>query len=214
MGLFDRKKEGGLMDVIRCDEPEYLVWKWRPSGDANSTKKENAIRWGSILRVKEGEVAVFFYKQNNGQMMDFIIGPHEQKIETSNLPILTTLVGSLWGGNSPFQAEIYYINLQGNNQIRFAVPYFDVADSRYPDFTVPVAVRGTITFNLTDYKQFIKLNRLIDFNLEQFNQQIKASVVKFTKNFVSNCPIDNSIPVLQLERKILEISDLIYLLLN
>ena len=28
MGLFDRKKEGGLMDVIRCDEKEYLVWKW------------------------------------------------------------------------------------------------------------------------------------------------------------------------------------------
>lgn len=209
MGLFDRKKEGGIMDVIRCDESEYLVWKWRPSGNVNSTKKENAIRWGSVLRVKEGEMAAFFYKKNDGQLMDFIIGPHEQKIETSNLPILTTLVGTLWGGNTPFQAEIYYINLQGNNQIRFAVPYFDVVDPRYPDFTVPIAVRGTITFNLTNYSQFIKLNRLIDFNLEQFKQQIKASVTKFTKNFVANCPIDNSIPVLQLERKILEISDLI-----
>ena len=33
MGLFGfGKKEGGLMDVIRCDEQEYLVWKWRPAG--------------------------------------------------------------------------------------------------------------------------------------------------------------------------------------
>ena len=42
MGLFGfgKKNEGGLMDVIRCDEQEYLVWKWRPSGDANSTKKD------------------------------------------------------------------------------------------------------------------------------------------------------------------------------
>ena len=40
MGLFSRK-EGGLMDVIRCDEENYLVWKWRPAGEAlNSTKKE------------------------------------------------------------------------------------------------------------------------------------------------------------------------------
>ena len=42
MGLFSSKKEGGLMDVIRCGEENYLVWKWRPSGEANSTKKENA----------------------------------------------------------------------------------------------------------------------------------------------------------------------------
>lgn len=214
MGLFDRKKEGGLMDVIRCDEQEYLVWKWRPSGEANSTKRENTIRYGSSLRVKDGEVAVFVYKQDGGQMMDFIVGPHDQKIETANFPVLTSIVGSLWGGNTPFQAEIYFINLQGNNQVRFAVPYFDVADPRFPDFTVPVAVRGTITFNLTDYKQFIKLNRLIDFDLDKFSQQIKASVTKFVKTFVANCPMDNNIPVLQLERKVVEISDLIQARLN
>ena len=209
MGLFDRKKEGGLMDVIRCDEQEYLVWKWRPSGEANSTKKENAIRYGSSLRVKDGEMAVFVYKKDGGEMMDYIMGPHDQKIETANFPVLTSIVGSLWGGNTPFQAEIYFINLQGNNQVKFAVPYFDVADPRFPDFTVPIAVRGTITFNLTDYKQFIKLNRLIDFDLDKFGQQIKASVAKFVKNFVANCPLDNNIPVLQLERKVVEISDLI-----
>lgn len=209
MGLFDRKKEGGLMDVIRCDQENYLVWKWRPSGEANSTKKENAIRYGSSLRVKDGEVAVFFYKQNNGTQQDFIVGPYDGKIETVNFPILTSIVGSLWGGNSPFQAEIYFMNLQGNNQIRFAVPYFDVADPRFPDFCVPVAVRGTITFNLTDYKQFIKLNRLIDFDLEKFSLQIKGAVAKYVKNFVANCPQDNNIPVLQLERKVVEISDLV-----
>ena len=209
MGLFDRKKEGGLMDVIRCDQENYLVWKWRPSGEANSTKKENSIRWGSSLRVKEGEVAVFVYKQNDGSMMDFIVGPHDKTIETANFPVLTGIVGSLWGGNSPFQAEIYFINLQGNNKVKFAVPCFDVVDPRYPDFTVPVAAHGSITFNLTDYKQFIKLNRLVDFNLEKFSLQIKDAVVKFTKNFVANCPIDNGIPVAQIERKIVEISDLI-----
>ena len=54
MGLFNKKNEGGLMDVIRCDEPTYLIWKWQPAGagDPNSSKKENAIRYGSSLRVK------------------------------------------------------------------------------------------------------------------------------------------------------------------
>ena len=197
------------MDVIRCDEQEYLVWKWRPSGEANSTKKENSIRWGSSLRVKTGEVAVFVYQQKDGTMMDYIVGPHDDTIKTANFPVLTSIVGTLWGGESPFQAEIYFINLQGNNQIQFAVPYFDVADPRFPDFTVPVAVRGTITFGLSDYEKFINLNRLVDFNLEQFSNQIRAAVSKFAKNFVTNCTIDNNIPVLQLERKTLEVSDLI-----
>lgn len=59
MGLFSSKKEGGLMDVIRCGEQDYLVWKWRPNGqDLNSTKKENAIRYGSTLHVKDGEMCV------------------------------------------------------------------------------------------------------------------------------------------------------------
>ena len=80
MGLFFNKKEGGLMDVIRCDEENYLVWKWRPAGQAaNSTSKENAIRYGSSLRVKDGEMAVFAYKKDGEQVMDFI---HIENLQT------------------------------------------------------------------------------------------------------------------------------------
>ena len=210
MGLFDRKKEGGLMDIIRCDEQEYLVWKWRPKGqEANSTKKENAIRYGSSLRVKDGEVAVFVYKQEDGNMQDFIVGPYDDTIKTANFPILTGLVGLAFGGESPFQAEIYYINLSGIIQVKFAVPYFDVFDPRFLDFAVPMAVRGTITFNITDYKSFIKLHRLVNFEMEDFQKQIKDAVVKYVKGVVTNIPQDNGIPVIQMERKILEINDIV-----
>lgn len=209
MGLFSSKIEGGLMDVIRCDEQEYLVHKWRPSGEANSTKKENSIRYGSSLRVKDAEVAVFQYKQKDGTIQDFIEGPLDDTIKTANFPILTSIVGSLWGGSSPFQAEIYFINLSGNIQIRFGIPYFDVFDPRFLDFPVPMAARGTITFNITDYKGFIKLNRLINFELEDLKTQIKDAVTKYIKGIITNIPIDNNIPVLQMERKILDINDLV-----
>ena len=209
MGLFSKKEEGGFMDVIRCDEQEYLVHKWRPSGDANSTKKENSIRYGSSLRVKDGELAVFQYKQKDGTIQDFIEGPFDQTIKTANFPILTSIVGLAFGGSSPFQAEIYFINLSGNIQIRFGVPYFDVFDPRFMDFAVPMAVRGTLTFNVTDYKGFIKLNRLINFELDDFKKQIKDAITKYIKGVVTNIPADNGMPVLQMERKILEINDLV-----
>lgn len=209
MGLFGNKSEGGMMDVIRCDEQEYLVWKWRPSGEANSTKKENAIRYGSSLRVKDGELAVFVYQQKDGSMQDFLIGPYDQTIKTANFPVLSSIVGAAFGGASPFQAEIYFINLSGNMQVRFGIPYFDVFDPRFLDFAVPMAARGTITFNLTDYKAFIKLNRLINFELEDFNKQIKDAVTKYVKGVITNIPADKGMPVLQMERKILEINEII-----
>lgn len=209
MGLFGNKGEGGLMDVIRCDEQEYLVHKWTPSGGANSTKKENAIRYGSSLRVKDGELAVFVYQQKDGSMQDFIEGPYDQTIKSANFPILTSIVGSAFGGSSPFQAEIYFINLSGNVQIKFGIPYFDIYDPRYIDLGVPCTVRGTLTFNITDYKNFIKLNRLINFELDDFKNQIKDFFIRKTKSVVLNVPQEASIPVMQIERKIDEISEII-----
>lgn len=207
MGIFSKKNEGGFMDVIRCDEKEYLIWKWRPAGeDANTTKKENAIRYGSSLRVKDGEVAVFVYPGENGNQ-DFIEGPFDQTIKTGNFPVLSRIVGLAFGGESPFQAEIYFINLAGLIQVRFAVPYFDITDPRFLDYTVPVAVRGDIRFKISDYKEFIKLHRLINFDLEDFKAQIKSAVAKYVKNTVSNIPSEKGIPVIQIERKIMEINE-------
>lgn len=208
MGLFSRGKSGGIMNVIRCDEEEYLVWKWRPEGqELNSTSRENSIRYGSSLRVKDGELAVFVYRQKDGGMQDFIEGPYDDTIKTANFPVLSNIVGLAFGGSSPFQAEIYFINLAGNNQIRFAVPFFDVFDPRLPDHGVPMSVRGTLTFNITDYRGFIKLNRMINFDLDQFRRQIKDAMAKYVKGVVMEVPSNMGIPVVQMERKILQIND-------
>lgn len=213
MGIFgfgSKGKSGGVLNVIRCDESEYLVWKWRPEGQAvDSTTRENSIRYGSSLRVKDGEVAVFVYKQKDGTMQDFIVGPYDDTIKTANFPVLSSIVGLAFGGESPFQAEVYFMNLQGNNQIKFGIPYFDVTDPRLPDFPVPVSVRGAMTFALEDYKNFIKLNRLINFDLDAFKKQIKDAMVRKIKGIVTNVPSDLGMPVVQMERKIDEISELL-----
>lgn len=211
MGLFgDKPKAGGLMDVIRCDESSYLIWKWYPEGSEKGfNKRENAIRWGSSLRVKDGEVAVFVYTSKKGDTSeDFIEGPVDCKIKTANFPVLINLLGAAYNGDSPFQAEIYFINMARIIQIPFAVPYFDLYDPRYLDFGVPTAVRGKISFNIADYKEFIKLHRLIDFDLEDFQSQIREAVSRYTKNIVANVPAEKNIPVVQIEREIGLISDI------
>ena len=211
MGLFDRnKRTGGFMDEIRCDEPSYLIWKWHPAGAQLGTgNRENAIRWGSSLRVKDGEVAVFVYKQQNGTMQDFIVGPFDQTIKTANFPVLASIVGLAYEGGTPFQAEVYFINLAQIIQVKFAVPFFDVYDPRFDDFGVPIAVRGTISFKISDYRQFIKLHRLVSFNLEDFQRQIRDAVTRYVKDVVANAPATNNIPLVQIETKTAQINDVV-----
>lgn len=211
MGLFDRNnRKGGLMDEIRCDEPSYLIWKWHPSGSQpGANNRENAIRWGSSLRVKDGEVAVFVYKQKDGTMQDFIVGPFDQTIKTSNFPVLASIVGLAYEGGTPFQAEVYFINLAKIVQIKFGVPFFDVYDPRFEDFGVPVAVRGTVSFGISNYREFIKLHRLNNFSLDDFQKQIRDAVCRYVKDCVANAPAAHSIPVVQIESKTAQINDAI-----
>lgn len=211
MDFFDRKKRtGGFMDEIRCDEPSYLIWKWHPAGaQLGEGNRENAIRWESSLRVKDGEVAVFVYKQKNGTMQDFIEGPFDQVLKTANLPVLASIVGLAYEGGTPFQAEVYFINLAKIVQIKFGVPFFDVYDPRFEDFGVPVAVRGKVSFGISNYREFIKLHRLNNFSLDDFQKQIRDAVCRYVKDCVANVPAAHSIPVVQIESKTAQINDAI-----
>jgi len=211
MSFFSKKnKNGGLMDVIRCDEESYLIWKWHPKDSKEEkSNRETSIRWGSTLRVKDGEVAVFVYKQKDGTMQDFIVGPCDTTIKTANFPVLTSIIGIAYDNDTPFQAEIYFINLAKIIQIKFAVPFFDVYDPRFEDFGVPAAVRGTISFRIEDYKEFIKLHRMDEFSLENFQNQIHDTVIRYSKDAVANAPSTNNIPLVQIESKISQINDII-----
>ena len=140
-------------------------------------------------------------------MQDFIVGPFDKIIETSNLPVLAGIVGLAYDGGTPFQAEVYFINLAQIIQVKFGIPFFDVYDPRFEDFGVPVAVRGTISFKIKDYKEFIKLHRLNSFNLDDFNKQINDAVTRYTKDIVSNAPASSNIPLVQIETKISLIND-------
>ena len=186
----------GIMDEIRSDEKDYLIWKWRPQGNS---QRENAIRWGSSLSVRDGSVAVFVYRRKGeASVQEFIEGPFQETLKTSNLPVIASIVSMAYAGGTPWQAEVYFINLAKVVQSRFAVRYFDVFDPRFPDFGVPVAVRGTITFHIADAREFIGLHRLDEFTLEDFQLQIRDAVARKVKAIVAALPSKQQIPLPQL----------------
>lgn len=100
-------------------------------------------------------------------------------------------------------------NLAKGSQVKFAVPYFDVFDPRFENIAVPVAVHGMMVYAVDDIERFNSINKTQNFNDGYFVQKLKGQLTKYIKGVVTNAPVDNGIQVLQIERKILEISELI-----
>lgn len=100
-------------------------------------------------------------------------------------------------------------NLSKGSQVNFAIPFFDVFDPRLQDYGVPVSVHGTIVYSIEDMNLFHSVNKNEAYSDETFQQKLRGTVTKFVKGVVTNAPIDAQIPVVQLERKIMEISNLV-----
>lgn len=98
MDLWQRAR-GEFVDVIdwREDGSDTLVWRFPRQGDA--------IKWGAQLVVREGQQAVLV---NEGRVADHFL-PGRYRLETRNLPILTSLLALPTAFESPFKAEVIFV---------------------------------------------------------------------------------------------------------
>lgn len=100
-------------------------------------------------------------------------------------------------------------NLGKGSQIKFAIPYFDVFDPRLMDTGVPVSVHGSIVYAIDDMDLFQNMNKTEGYSDDAFQTKLRSTVTKFVKGVVANAPTDAQIPLVQLERKIMDISQLV-----
>ena len=89
------------MQVIEFHDPtgETMVSRFPSQGTS-------AIRLGSQLIVEESQQAVFF---RDGKALD-TFGPGRHTLATQNIPILASIFGLPFGGESPFQAAVVFVS--------------------------------------------------------------------------------------------------------
>lgn len=210
MGLFNRQKEGGIMDAIRCDQKDFLIWKWRPGDqEVGASRKENVIRNGSSLSVRPGQAAIFLYQNNGGY--EVIFGPYNNKISTENLPILASIVGLAYAGGSPVPAELYFIDLAKNMEIPFLLPFFRIvpAEPEFKTYDIRVAVKGTIAFEVPTNPEYIKYLFEAwggsDTTLEELENKMKALIAQEVQQIIANVAKETGVFVLHLNSLIGEI---------
>ena len=187
------------MDMIRCDEKDFLIWKWRPNAGRATTAshRENSIRYGSSLRVRPGQAAVFLY-QNKGEY-DIITGPFDDIIKAENMPVLASIVGLAYKGGAPFQAEMYFINQAKGMELQFTIPYFRVIPSEpeYKAYDVQVAIKGALAFQVPTetamIKYFLESWGTADTTIAEFQDKVMTLLTQEIKQIVTNAPKDTGI---------------------
>ena len=98
----------GLFGFFKSQFIEVIEWT-----DQNTNTmvyrfpvQNNEIKMGAELTVRESQVAIFV---NEGEIAD-VFGPGRHLLYTQNMPILTKLKSWKHGFNSPFKAEVYFVN--------------------------------------------------------------------------------------------------------
>src|SRR6187402_2037768 len=142
-----------LMDFIRGQFIDIIQWT-DDSRDTLSYRfpgEDKEIKNGAQLIVRESQIAQFVYL---GQIGDTFT-PGKHTLVTENIPVLTTLKGWKYGFNTPFKADVYYVNtrLFTGNKWGTSNPVM----MRDADFgIVRVRAFGIYDFRITDPKLFLK----------------------------------------------------------
>lgn len=144
-----------IIDIVKYEQQEGVIVHKFPSCD---------LRWGSQLVVYPGQV-VFFVK--GGKVCDkFTSGTYTLK--SGNIPLLNKLINIPFGGDSPFQADVWFVNTLQRLNLKWGteVP-MQLEDPKY-EVIVPVRAFGQYGFRVNDAALFV--NGLVG-NMNHFDEQ-------------------------------------------
>lgn len=124
-------------------DPNLLLWKY--------ADEDKEIKNGAKLTVRESQVAVFL---NEGVLAD-VFHPGLHSLSTENIPILSRLKGWKYGFESPFKADVYFVNTRQfvNNKWGTPAPIM----MRDPEFgQIRVRAFGTFDIQIKDFETFFR----------------------------------------------------------
>jgi excisionase family DNA binding protein len=199
----------GLMDFIKGELIEIIEW----TDDSRDTLSfrfpddDKAIKNGAQLIVRESQTVQFVYLGEFGDTF----GPGKHSLTTDNIPVLTRLKSWRYGFNSPFKADVYFLNtrLFTGNKWGTANPVM----MRDNDLgIVRVRAFGTYDFKIMDPRLFLKEVAGSDhnFRLDEFAETMRSRIVSVFADALASAQI----PVFDVASRYTELGQALLPLIN
>jgi excisionase family DNA binding protein len=188
MIMRQRKAAMSLINYIKSQFLEIIQWEdaTRDTLSFRFPDNDKEIKRGAQLIVRESQVAQFVYL---GQFGD-TFNPGKHTLVTDNIPILSTLKGWKYGLESPFKADIYFVNtrLFTGNKWGTANPVM----MRDPDLgVVRMRAFGTFDFRIVAPKVFLKevAGTDADFRVEEFMEVMRSRIVSVFSDTLASAQV-------------------------
>ena len=199
----------GILNFLKGELIEVIEWT-DDSRDTISYRfpdQDKAIKNGAQLIVRESQVVQFLYLGEFGDTF----GPGKHTLTTDNIPVLTRLKSWKYGFNSPFKADVYYVNtrLFTGNKWGTGNPIM----ARDDDFgIVRIRAYGTFDFKIIDPQMFLKEVAGSDqnFRLDEFAETMRSRIV----SIFSVALASSKIPVLDVASRYQELGEALLPLIN
>ncbi|MBQ6998648.1 MAG: SPFH domain-containing protein [Clostridia bacterium] len=180
-----------------------FIWK-HPCEDFNTQTQ---------LIVHESQEAVFYM---NGQILDvFQAGRHT--LETQNIPLISKFFNKVFGGDTPFHCEVYFINKTEQMAIKWGTDSkIEYMEPTY-NFPLKIGASGEMTLRVADAKRLLIKVVGTEGKLTQAGliQKFRAFLMLRFKTYLSTYIREKAINIFQIDEKLTEISnDLHQLLMN
>lgn len=175
-----------LIDIIEWNQPDAsdtMAWRF--------PRHDNEIKNGAKLIVREGQVAILV---NMGKLAD-VFGPGMHTLSTSNIPILSTLMGWKYGFDSPFKCEVYFIATRRFMALKWGTANpFIMRDREFG----PVRVRafGSYAIQVSDPATFLRQVIATDPSLEAY--EVTGQLRDFVVTRFTDAVASSNIPVLDM----------------
>ncbi len=185
-----------IIDVVKCEvNDEELIYKF-PSDD---------LRIGTQLVVYPTQTA-FFVK--GGKIFDsFESGTYT--IKTNNIPILNKVVNIPFGFESPFKAEVWFVNQIAILDSKWGTTNpIQIEDPKY-NIIVPVRAFGQYGFTISEPRKFLEkmVGNMTSFTVDKVNQYFKGLVMSVIVNIISDKMTIDNISILNINSHLTEISN-------
>lgn len=193
MGLFDTLRNE-FIDIIEWidDSHRTLVWRF--------PRHQNEIKNGAQLIVRPGQVAVLV---SGGELAD-VYTPGHYELTTQNMPIMSTLRGWKYGFESPFKAEVYFVNTTQITDLKWGTP--NPIMLRDPEFG-PIRIRafGSYVLRALDPKALLKeiVGTDGEFGADDVTELLRSIIASAFADLLAN----KQIPALDLASKYRELSE-------
>jgi membrane protease subunit (stomatin/prohibitin family) len=193
MGMIE-KLRAELVDIIEWvdDSRHTLVWRF--------PRYHNQIKYGAQLIVRPGQNAVFV---RQGEIAD-VFEPGQYRLETKNLPLLSTLAGWKYGFDSPFKAEVYFVSTRQITDLKWGTP--NPVMMRDRDFG-PIRVRAFGAYTLKAQEPKTLLRELVGADSKFESEEISELLRSIINTAFADVVAKSELAVLDLASNYQELSE-------